>query len=185
MAAKESAVKEVKQSALEALMDAELKVTGADIPDGSYAAMLFEFSEPWSMDATKSKFYKDGDDKLKTVFHASFGLIDKAGILQRLDYMMPWPDGGGANRRSNFYKVLKNISVGKNLIKEDGNFAKGTKLSSFVGLTCMLGVKKNAKEFPQVDSVIAPVEGLKYPTLAACKDLPKNEMSHGSDDVPF
>src|SRR5882757_5649931 len=117
---------EVKKSRLEELMDSDLQVTGADIPDGTYAAMLFEFSEPWEMDATKSKFFKAGDAATKTVFHASFGLIDKGGTLQRVDHMLPFPDGGAANRRSNVYKLLKAVATGKpELIKEDGNFAKG------------------------------------------------------------
>lgn len=168
-------------------MGEDLQVTGADIPDGTYAAMLFEFSEPWEMDATKSKFFKTGDAATKTVFHASFGLIDKGGTLQRIDQMLPFPDGGGANRRSNVYKLLKALAVSKpgQLIKEDGNFVKGVKLSSFLGLTCMLGIKKNAKDFPQIESVVAPVDGLKYPTLEACKDLPKSESAGGSDDLPF
>lgn len=171
------------KSKLEALMTTQLAVTGADIPEGSYPGTLFEFSEPWEMDNKQSKFYRPGQPEKKVVFEASFAIFDKAGAIQRLEYLLPWPDGGAANRRSNLYKMLGKLANGTKLIREDGAFAQGTTLASFLGLTGILQVKKNAKDFPNIESLAARIDGLKYPSLEDCKGLDK--IDNAGDVIPF
>lgn len=173
---------EKPKSRLESLMDAPLVVTGSDIPEGSYGGTLFEFSEPFEMDNSKSKFRKPGDPDKVLKFEASFGIYDKSGQIQRLDTLLNWPDGGAANRRSTLYKMLSKLAVGTKLIKEDGAFAQGTTLKSFIGMGAVLSVKKNAKDFPQVESFAAMMEGVKRPDLEACKGLDKVE---GDSTIPF
>jgi hypothetical protein len=174
---------EKPKSKLDQLMEAQLTVTGADIPEGSYGATLFEFSEPFEMDNTKGKFFKQGDPAKKVVFEASFGIYDKAGQLQRLDHLLPWPDGGAANRRSNLYKMLGKLAAGTALMKEDGSFASGTTLKSFIGRAVVVSVKKNAKEFPVIEGFAAMMDGVKKPDLEACKTLER--VLEGDGTIPF
>lgn len=171
------------KSRLEAAMDQEIQVTGAEIPPGSYPAILVGFSEPWEMDNTKSKFRKEGDADTKTVFELEFALYDKEGVPALLESLCAFPDDGLANRRSTLYKTLKALATGSTLINEaSGAFAKGTKLSSFVGKRCVLVVKKNDKDWPSVENIAPGMDGLKYPTMEEAKAIPRAEKS---GDVPF
>lgn len=170
-------------SKLAMLMDAPLQATGADIPEGSYGATLYGFSEPTEMDATKSKFYKQGDPPKKVMFEAYFGLYDKNGVPARVEYFLPVPDGGVTNRKSNVYKMLKSLATGTPLIAADGSFAKGTTLKSFMGLNAVLAVKKNDKDFPNVASVGPKMDGVKYPTLEECQKIVVEPEA--SDNIPF
>lgn len=167
-------------SKLDELMNAPLKATGGDVPPGSYGGVLFGFSEPIEMDATKSKFYKQGQPAVKLMFEASFGILDKTGGATFVELFMPFPDGGAANRKSTLYKTLKALATGTSLMDADGNFSKGTTLKSFVGLKAVLTVKNNDREFPNVESVAPPIEGARYPTMEQLKAIPME-----SDNIPF
>ncbi len=158
----------------------ELRATGQDIPDGSYGATLFGFTEPFWMPVSE-QFRKPGQPEKRLCFDARFGFYDKAGQLTELTYLMPVPDGGAANRKSNLYKVLKALSAGNvELINAEGNIPKGVKLASFVGRSGVLSVIKNKKDWPQISSVSPRMDGIKYPTVEECKANLK-----GSDGTPF
>jgi len=164
---------------LDDILDAEVKVTGADIPEGSYPATLFGFGEPFKL-AVSDKFKKKDGPTHRVVFELRFGLFDKTGTLQELQHMVPIPEGGEVNRKSNLYKSMKALAGGDaKYIDENGNFTKGTKLTSFLGRNVVLGVKKNSKDWPQVETVASKMDGVKYPTLEECATL------KASDNIPF
>ena len=167
-------------SKLDELMNAPLKATGGDVPAGSYGGILYAFGEPVEMDATKSQFYKQGQPAKKLMFEVSFGIFDKSGGVTSVEYFIPFPDGGAANRKSNLYKMLKALASGTALMNAEGNFTAGTTLKSFIGLRGVLSVKLNAKEFPNIESVAPWLDGAKCPTLEQCKDLTAD-----SGELPF
>ncbi len=179
----------VAPSKLESALDAPLVATGAEIPDASYGGTLFEFGEPFELDATKSKFYKKGQPPTKIVFEASFGIYDANGQPARLDLLCAFPDGGltgsKVNKRSNVYKMLASLAAGSDLIDKNGNFAKGTTLRKFIGTKGVLAVKKNSADWPAIEKVGPFMEGAKYPTLEECKAIPATEKGRGDSDVPF
>lgn len=166
---------------LDDLLGGDLKLTGADLPDGSYPAILFGFSEPFEMKQSE-KFKKEGQPAYRTLFDLRFGLRDKQGTIVELTYMVGIPDGGEVNRKSNLYKAIVALAAGdaKIVDPKTGNLQPGIKLPLFVGRPCVLGVKKNAKEFPQIDTVAGPMDGAKYPTLEECKSLLTS-----SEGIPF
>lgn len=167
-------------SKLDTLMDAPLQATGNEISEGSHGGTLFKFGEPFELDNTKSQFYKSGDPEKRLVFEAYFGLYDTNGILTSLELLLPFPEGGATNRKSKVYKTLKSLAVGTKLIDDKGTFAKGTTLKSFFGLPGVLAVKKNAKEFPVIESVAPKMDGVKYPSLKECESI-----TIQSDKIPF
>lgn len=163
---------------LDALVGAELQATGAEIPDGSYGAVLFAFGKPFRLKQSE-KFRKEGQPEFRDCFDLRFGLYDKDGNLAELTYLSGIPDGGKVNRRSNLFKALRAVG-GETMIDKEGNFAKGVKLSSFLGKPCVLGVKKNKDEWPNIDSIAPPMAGVKVPSLDECKALLTS-----SQNVPF
>jgi hypothetical protein len=164
---------------LEDVLNQPLKTTGSDIPEGSYPATLYKFGEPFEVDNTKGKFYREGQPKTRVVFEACFGIFDKSGKLESLDYLIPVPDGGAANKKSNLYKMLKGLATGTALMSSEGEFAAGTTLKSFVGTNGVVSVKKNDQDFANVSGVAPKMEGAKYPTIEECATL------KGSDNIPF
>lgn len=165
---------------LDDIVGAEVKVTGADIPEGSYPATLFAFGQPFKVPVSDEFKKKDGPTH-RIVFELRFGLFDKSGTIQELQYMVPVPEAGEVNRKSNLYKAMKSLAAGDTkYIDDQGNFTKGTKLTSFVGRNVVLGVKKNKKEWPQIESVAPKMDGAKYPSLEECKKLLTS-----SEDIPF
>jgi hypothetical protein len=163
---------------LKDLMGAKLKVTGADLPAGSYPAILYGFGEPEMM-AVSERFQKPGRPKERAVFEAHFGVYDKKGAIQNLNYLLPVPNDGAANRKSNLFKMLRSLGAGDGKLWNGDGFAEGVSLESFLGKEGVLNVKMNEKEFAQVDAVAPRMDGVKYPTLEECKAL------ESSEDVPF
>lgn len=165
---------------LEDVLGAELSRSGSDIPEGNYPGTLYGFGETFKV-RTSMKFKKPGDPDERVVFEAKFGLVTKDGV-QTTDYLLPVPDGGMANRRSNLYKMLKAMRGGdEKFFLPDGNFAKGVTLKGFIGSNAMVQMKRNEKDFPQVESVSGPATGIKYPTVEeSVAAEPK-----GSDHIPF
>jgi len=166
---------------LDDVLGGELKITGADLPDGSYPATLFGFGAPFKMKVTE-QFRKEGGPEFKTNFELRFGLRDKQGALVEVAYMCGIPEGGEVNRRSNLWKGISALANGDaTLIDEkNGVFMKGVKLTSFLGKTAVLNIKKNKKDFPQVESIGRPMDGVKYPTMEECKALLTS-----SQGIPF
>jgi len=167
---------------LDDILGAEIKLTGADLPPGSYPATLFGFGAPFRMKVTE-QFKKEGGPEYKDNFDLRFGVVDKQGNLVEQTYMVGVPDGGEVNRKSNLFKALLALSNGDpKVINEKGEVAKGLKLKSLIGRNCVLNIEKNKKDFPQVASVAQKLaaEGVKYPSLEECKKLLTS-----SEGVPF
>ena len=142
-------------------LNAPLVRTGSDIAEGNYAGVLADFGKPFEL---KDNFAKEGEPLMKTVFEAIFVIASKDGP-QTVDYLLPLASGGMANRKSNVYKMLKALrGTDTKFFLPDGNFAKDVTLSAFLGSPAMIQVKKNAKEFPAVEAVTGPVDGVKVPT---------------------
>lgn len=169
-----------KIPSLDDITSAPLKTTGNEIPTGSYGSTLFGFGAPFRV-KTAEKFRKPGQPETRVVFDARFGTFDKDGQLVELTYLLPVPDGGAANRKSNVYKMLKALAGSDTkLIAENGNLVEGVTLKSFYGKTGVLAVEQNTEGWPQVKGVTARMEGIKYPTVEECQANLK-----GSDGVPF
>lgn len=163
---------------LKDVMNAPLRVTGNDVPAGSYGGILFGFSEPFML-AVSEKFRKEGGPTHRAVFEARFG-VNVKDKMEEVDYLIPVPDGGAANRRSNLYKMLRALGTGDDKLLSGDGFAQNVNMQSFIGKTGTVVVKKNEKDFPQVESVAPPMAGVKFPTLEECKGL-----TSGSDGIPF
>ena len=151
---------------LDDLLDRPLEATGSDVPDGSYPATLFAYSRPFKL-AMAPQFVKPGGPTHKTVFELRFGLYDQKGVLVELDKLVNVPEGGGANRKSNLYKALRSLAPDK--FDDEGAFKKGTTLKSFLGLQCVLGVKKNKQDWPAVETINPRMAGAKYPAIEECQ----------------
>ena len=162
---------------LDDLMGAEMKLTGADIPPGSYGVILFGYSEPFRMKQSE-KFKKKDSPEYRDLFDLRFGLFDKSGSVVEQTYLCGIPDGGELNRRSNLYKALK--AIGLEFFDKEGSLRKGTKLSSFIGKVGVANIEANKDDWPQIKSLGGPMDGAKYPTLEQCK-----ELLTSSQGVPF
>jgi hypothetical protein len=162
---------------LDDLMGNDLKLTGADIPAGSYGVILFGFSEPFRMKQSE-KFKKEGSSEYRDLFDLRFGLFDKSGSVVEQTYLCGIPDGGELNRRSNLYKALK--ALGLEFFDKDGALRKGIKLKDFIGKVGVANIEQNKDEWPQIKTIGGPMDGAKYPTLEQCK-----ELLTSSQNVPF
>jgi hypothetical protein len=173
--------KEVKREKsdvkLDDLMGSDLKLTGADIPAGSYGVILFGFSEPFRM-RQSDKFKKKDSPEFRDLFDLRFGLFDKSGSVVEQTYLCGIPDGGELNRRSNLYKALK--AIGLEYFDKEGSLRKGTKLKDFIGKVGVANIEPNKDDWPQIKTIGGPLDGAKYPTLDQCK-----ELLTSSPDVPF
>lgn len=174
----EKFVREEIEMDMDAMLDGELKLTGADLPAGSYPAVLFGFSKPFMM-PVGAQFKKEGQPDKRPVMDLRFGLYDKAGSLVELTQLVGIPDGGEVNRRSNLYKALK--ALDPNAFDNEGKLKPGLKLRNFIGKTAVANVELNKKEFPQIASLGAPMAGVKYPDPEVCK----KELTGSSDGIPF
>ncbi len=160
---------EEKAPSLADVLDQETKTTGNDIPVGSYPATLYGFSEPFFV-KTAEKFRKPGQPEKRLVFDAKFGIFDKTGQVTDITYLIPVPDGGKVNRKSNMYKMLSALAAGNpELISTEGNIK--AKLPQFFGRNAVLSVEKNDQDWPTVRGVAPMMAGAKYPTLEDCKGL--------------
>jgi len=173
--------KEVKREKseikLEDLMGAPLKLTGADIPPGSYGVVLFGFSEPFRMKQS-DKFKKKDSPECRDLFDLRFGLFDKSGSVVEQTYLCGIPDGGELNRRSNLYKAFKALRPEK--FDKEGALVKGTTLKDFLGAVGVVNIEANKDEWPQIKSIGGPLDGAKYPTVEQCK-----ELLTSSQGIPF
>lgn len=170
---------------LEDVLGSELHRSGSDVPEGSYPGTLYNFGEPFML-ASAPQFRKPGQPEERAVMELQFAIITKDGI-QGVQYLVPVPEGGAANRRSNLYKALKMLKgTDEAFFQKDGNFTKGVNLKKFVGSTCVVQVKKNAKDFPTVEALASPVEGMKFPNMEECKRL-EAELATAEDGstIPF
>lgn len=168
---------------LEDILNLPLKRTGVDVPEGSYPGTLFGFGVPFMLKQA-AEYVKSGQPSERPVFEAKFAVRAKDGTVQQLDYLLPVSTNGGINRRSNLYKMLRALKgTDSNYFKQDssGDFAEGIKLSSFIGCYGVVQVKKNKKDFPQIETIASPIEGLRYPTMEEWKKL---EID-ASEDIPF
>lgn len=174
---------EKKAPSLEDVLGKDLQATGQDIPEGTYAGVLFHFGEPFML-AVAEQFRKKGRPDERAVFEMWFGVMVK-GKLCSVSYLVPVPEGGATNKRSNLFKALKALKGGDpKFFDKEGEFVKGVKLSSFLGAAAGVQVKHNAKEFPQVEALTGPMDGTKYPKLEDCKAL-EEALKAQSDDIPF
>jgi hypothetical protein len=161
---------------LDDILNQAPKTTGNDISPGSYPATLYGFSEPFRV-KTSEKFRKPGQPDSRVVFDAKFAIFDKTGQIADQTYLLPVPDGGKVNRKSNMFKMLTALAGGNpELVDADGNI-KG-KLSAFIGSNAVLAVGKNEEGWPKVEGVGPKMAGGKYPTLEECKGL-------ASEGTPF
>lgn len=166
---------------LEDVLGKELTRTGSDIPEGSYPGTLYGIGEPFML-ASAPQFVKPGQPAERPVMELKYGIVTKDG-LQAVQFLVPVPEGGAANRRSNLYKALKAMKgADEKFFQKDGNFAKGVNLKMFLGANATVQVKKNAKDFPAVETIASPMDGVKFPTLEECKPLVDAEQSEG---IPF
>lgn len=167
---------------LDDVLGKELHRTGSDIPEGSYPGTLYGFGEPFML-AVSPQFRKPGQPDERPVMELKFGIFTKDG-LQAVQRLVPVPENGAANRRSNLYKDLKSMrGADPAVFDNQGNFVKGVNLQTFIGSNATIQVKKNAKDFPTVEQVASPMQGVKFPTLEECEKL--KELEAASEDIPF
>lgn len=168
---------------LKTVLGGALKATGAEIPDGTYPAVLVGFGEPFLLE-TAEKFRKAGKPTKRTVFEALFCIHDKHKAPTIMTYLLPCPENGGINKRSNLYKMLRSLTAAEKaaLMDKNGDFTSGTSLESFFGAKGMLNIKQNEKEWPSVEAVAGPMDGAKYPDDA---DVKRAVESHSSEGIPF
>lgn len=169
---------------LDVVLSAPLKTTGSDIPEGSYPGVLYVFGEPFMIEGSAA-FAKPGISNVKAVFDVGFAVRTKDGSVQSIDYLLPViSQNGGAHRRSKLYKMLRALrGSDSKFFKQDGSgdFADGITLQSFIDSQGVVQVKKNKKDFPMVEIVASPIDGLKYPTKEECDKL----IARESEDIPF
>jgi hypothetical protein len=161
---------------LASILNAPLHQTGLDIPEGSYPGTLFGFGEP-TMIPVAEQFRKPGGPTATLKFEMRFGLRVKDSV-QEVAYLVPVPEGGSVNRRSNLFKACRGMRP--DLFNHEGAFNPGVTLQSFVGSGATVQVKKNKKDFPQVEAVAAPMQGVVCPTIEECAVL-----AASSDGIPF
>lgn len=162
---------------LDDVLNKPQKITGTEVPEGTYPGTLYGYSEPFWL-AQSEKFKKPGQPDKKLMVRAEFGVRLKDGKVETTGMMFQVPQGE-IHRKSNSYKFVKALAMGDaELMNADGDVAASFTLRKLIGKTAMVSVKNNDKGFPQVDGLLAPVDGAKYPTLEECKDL-------GSEGVPF
>jgi len=163
-------------SKLNDIMNAPLRQTGFDIPEGSYPGTLFGFGEP-TMIPVAEQFRKPGGPSATLKFEMRFGLRVKDSV-QEVAYLVPVPEGGSVNRRSNLFKACR--AMRPDLFNHEGAFNADVTLQSFIGSPATVQVKKNKKDFPQVEAVASPMQGVVCPTMEECAAL-----TAGSDGIPF
>lgn len=156
---------------LDDVLNQEVKATGAEITEGSHPGVLFGFGQPFKL---SSNFGPPRD-----VFDLRFAMYDRNGVVAEVCILCPVPTGGELHRRSKMYKIAKALANGDASLMKGEDFVSGFKLTSLLGRPAILAVKKNAKDFPQVDSVNPPMAGAKFPTAEECKTLAS------SPGVPF
>ena len=163
------------------LLDAPLRKTGADIPEGSYPGVLLEFGEP-ALVPVAEQFRKPGKPDQVLRMDVVFAIRIKGGGVERISGLVSVPEGGALNQRSNLYKYLKALRGGdEKFFKKDGEIADGVSLRSFIGSPATVQVKRNKKDFPTLEAVAGPMDGMNYPTAEECKGL----TIEPSDDIPF
>lgn len=173
---------QTKAPSLKDVLGNELKATGQDIPEGSYPGTLFAFGEPFILPVAE-RFQKPGRPKERAVMELWFGVRVKEQMAS-VGYLVPVPEGGAANKKSNLYKALKALKGGDSkFFDKEGNFAKGVTLEKFLGASATVQVKKNDKDFPQVETLASAMEGMKHPSLDDCKPLV--DLLKASEDIPF
>jgi hypothetical protein len=162
---------------LEDVLSKTQKVTGTDVAEGTYPGTLYGYSEPFWL-AQSEKFKKPGQPDKKLMVRAEFGLRLKDGKIGEAGMMFQVPNGE-IHRKSNSYKFVKALASGDpELMNAEGDVAASFTLKKLIGKHASVSVKNNEKGFPQVEGLLPPIDGAKYPTLEECKSL-------GSEDVPF
>lgn len=173
---------ESKAPNLKDVLGKDLLATGQDVPEGSYPGVLFAFGEPFMLKVAE-QFRKPGKPDERAVMELHFGIRVKEAMCS-VAYLVPVPEGGATNKRSNLYKALKALKgQDPKYFDKEGNFAKGVTLERFLGSTSTVQVKKNSKDFPQVEALSSPMDGVKYPSLDDTKALV--EALKASEDIPF
>lgn len=162
---------------LEDFLDKPIIATGADIVEGSYPGTLFAYSAPFKV---PNNFAKEGEPTTRVVFEMRFGIFDKKGGLAEVTRLLPTPENGKLNRRSNAYKAAAALCAGDATMMKGEDFTSEFSFAKLIGKNAVLAVSKNAKDFPQVDAVGAKMAGAKYPSLEDCK-----KMLGGSGHIPF
>ena len=162
---------------LEDILDHKQKVTGTEVPEGTYPGTLYGYSEPFWL-KTSEQYKKPGQPDKRLMIRAEFGITLKSGQVESAGMMFQVPQGE-IHRKSNAYKFVKSLASGDaELMNDKGDVAASFTLKKLIGKAAMVAVKNNEKGFPQVDGLLPPIDGAKYPTLEECKDL-------GSEGVPF
>lgn len=162
---------------LEDVVNKTQKVTGTEVPEGTYPGTLYGYSEPFWLNQSE-KFKKPGQPDKKLMVRAEFGVRLKDGKVETSGMMFQVPNGE-IHRKSNSYKFVKALALGDaELMNEKGDVSASFTLKKLIGKQAMVSVKNNEKGFPQVDGLLAPVDGAKYPTLEECKALE-------SEGIPF
>jgi hypothetical protein len=164
------------------LLGTELHATGVEIKPGSYPGMLRAFGEPFMIPASE-KFKKPGSPEKQAVFEASFLIRLQDGSVEAVEALLNLPSDG-INRKSKLWKMLKvlNGDKGKFIDMEKDVFKKGATLAGFVGLSCLVVVDKNSKDWPVVKDIAPSIDGVKYPTAKEAESWLEKQ---GSEDVPF
>lgn len=162
---------------LEDVVSKTQKVTGTEVPEGTYPGTLYGYSEPFWL-KTSEKFLKPGQPEKRLMIRAEFGLRLKGGNVESAGMMFQVPQGE-IHRKSNSYKFVKALASGDaELMNDKGDVAASFTLKKLIGKSAMIAVKNNDKGFPQVEGLLPPIDGANYPKLEECKDL-------GSEGIPF
>lgn len=163
-----------------------LTATGQDIPEGNYPGILFAFGDPFMLPVAE-QFRKPGKPLERAVMELHFGVRVKE-VMASVGYLCPVPEGGATNKKSNLYKALKALKGSDpKVFDKDGLFVPGVTLQGFIGATATVQVKKNKKDFPQIETLSSAMDGVKYPsmeeTAKLVEELKETPVSDG--DVPF
>lgn len=173
---------ETKAPSLKDVLGKDLRATGQDIPEGNYAGVLFAFGDPFMLDVSE-KFRKAGKPTERAVMELHFGVRVKEGMAA-VNYLVPVPEGGATNKKSNLYKALRALKgADPKFFDKEGNFVPGVTLEKFIGANGSVQVKKNAKDFPQVETLSSAMDGVVYPTMKECDTLVEAMKADG--DISF
>lgn len=162
--------------------------TGDSLAEGNYPGRFVKFGEPFKL---QSQF----EPEPKTVFKAYFLVKDDEGRIQATNRLLSVPNRGVIHKMSKLYKTLKALDGGRNVyIDEDGDVVEGFKFSGVEQDPCMVEIKFNKNDFPNVENIAPPVKGADFPSTEEMEqyaedvrkrreeDLDDDPMG---DDIPF
>lgn len=166
---------------LKDILNAPLRATGVEIPEGSYPGVLLGFSDARRVPIAE-KFRKANGPSDRLCFDANYVIRIKDGSCQLVSYLLPVPEGGATNKKSNLYKMLRALAAGRPGLMTDDGFASGVTLESFLGASATVSIARKG-DWSNIEGISSPLDGAKYPTDEELKVLKSSAADSG--DIPF